>query len=81
MEKTIYDEGIGDQHFSLVERDGLLYETSNAVTAALVCSAMFAGWDIETEPKASEWIAALAAQFGSEEIARRYYAAATDRDK
>lgn len=80
---TIYDNGLnGDRHFMLEENaDGLLYETSNAVTRALVCSAMFAGWGIEQEPRSTEWKSELAGQFDSEEVAERYYRAATDQDK
>lgn len=81
IETVLYDEGTGDQHFKLVERDGKLYETSNAVTDSLVCSAMFAGWGIESEPRRSEWIDELEEQFGDREIAERYYAAAIDADK
>lgn len=63
------------------DENGLLYETNNASTQALVCSAMFLGWGIECEPRRSEWLEELTAMFGSREIAERYFAAATDRDK
>lgn len=64
-----------DDRIILEEDDnGLLYETTNANTRALVCSAMFpdlpAGWIVELETL-----------FSSQAVAERYYAAATDSDK
>lgn len=76
---TIYDNGqLGDQHFRLEQDEvGLLYETSNAVTRALVCSQMFAGWDCDSD----QWLKELHLQFGSLKVARRYQQAALDLDK
>jgi hypothetical protein len=81
--KVIFDNGtVGDARFTLEEDDNrLLYETSNAATRALVCSAMFQGWGIEKEPRRSAWLKELASQFGDPEIAQRYYHAAIDDDK
>lgn len=79
--KEIFDNGeSGDQHFRLEEdEDGLLYETSNAVTQALVCGAMFIGFDCLESKK---WIEELTQQFnGRREIAERYQRAAVDADK
>jgi hypothetical protein len=81
--KVVFDnKAAGDLRFILEEdKDGLLYETSNAVTRALVCSSMFEGWGIEREPRRSVWLKELADQFGDPEIAQRYYHAAIDADK
>ncbi len=82
--KTIFDNvnaiDRADDRFVLEEdADGLLYETSNAVTRALVCGQMFRGWD---NLYSEEWLDALTDQFGSDrEIAERYQRAATDQDK
>ena len=74
--KTIYDNinniTRADDRFVLEEdENGLLYETSNAVTRQLVCSAMFV-----TKPS----YATLLLQF-PEEIADRYSNAIHDYDK
>ncbi len=78
---TVFDnEQAGDQSFILEEdADGLLYETSNANTRALVCGAMFTGWDcLESE----EWLANLTQMFdGRRDMAERYQRAALDQDK
>lgn len=62
-----------DRHILEEDEDGLLYETNNAFTRALVCSAMFVNWLPERDT--------LAEHFGSEEVAGRYLSAAQDFDK
>jgi hypothetical protein len=81
--KVVFDNKVaGDARFTLEEdENGLLYETSNAATRELVCSAMFVGWGIDREPRRSAWLKELADQFGDREIAQRYYNAAIDADK
>jgi len=78
MSKVIFDnlETItrADDRFVLEEReDGLLYETSNAVTGSLVCGAMVGSRLPDRD--------GLVSQFGSETIADRYLAALRDEDK
>lgn len=75
---AIYDNAAtitrADDRFVLEQdTDGLLYETSNAVTRALVCGAMV-GSQLPDR-------AGLIEQFGSEEIADRYLDALQDNDK
>jgi len=75
---TIYDNVAtitrADDRFTLEQdADGLLYETSNAVTRSLVCGAMFSTGLPDRD--------GLVKLFGSEEIADRYLNAAQDNDK
>lgn len=75
---TIFDNADSitraDDRFVLEQdENGLLYETSNAVTRALVCSAMV-GMSLPNRD-------GLISQFGSEEIADRYLSALRDEDK
>jgi hypothetical protein len=76
--KTIYDNANtidrADDRFVLEEdQDGILYETSNAVTQAVVSAAMFPSQLPDRD--------GLVSQFGSEEVADRYLRAAQDLDK
>lgn len=84
--KTIYDNADridrADDRVVLKEDDnGHLYETTNAATDELVSSAMFAGWNIEAEPRRTQWLNELEKHFGSRDVAERYYRAAIDADK
>jgi hypothetical protein len=76
--KTIFDNVAvidrADERFVLQEdADGRLFETSNAVTRAMVCGAMVGNSYPDRD--------GLIKMFGSEEIADRYLIALRDEDK
>ena len=79
---VISDCGEADNRFVLEEdENGLLYETSNALTRQVVCSAMFSGWG-DDYLRSDEWLDALTEKFdGDRSVAQRYVDAALDNDK